>query len=108
MEEATSEEPQRRPRRKKRKKRVEGFEREPPPKPVERTSPRTIRTLVMVAGAATIVGIALVGTHESVAGAFLVIGGMLLLLGSIHKLGRLGPDTPRRASSTGQSQRNAA
>jgi len=48
--------------------------------------------VVLIAGAAALTGIAFVGTHESALGAFLVVGGMVTLIASIHKLGRLGPD----------------
>lgn len=75
--------------------------------PAARKSPGTVRAVVIAGASATLIGIALVGTHESITGAFLVIGGMLALIGSIHMLGRLGPDTPP-ARSSGQSQRGAA
>jgi hypothetical protein len=38
----------------------------------------------------TVIGLALVGTHASEAGAVIVLGGLLLLFYRIHRYGRLG------------------
>ncbi len=43
----------------------------------------------------SIVGLALVGTHDSKVGAFVVIVGLLVLLGSVHLFGRLGTERVR-------------
>ena len=40
----------------------------------------------------SIVGLALVGTHASNVGAFVVIVGLLVLMGSVHRFGRLGTE----------------
>ncbi len=39
-----------------------------------------------------IVGLAMVGTHASKAGSLVVIVGLLLLIGSVHRFGRLGTE----------------
>lgn len=38
------------------------------------------------------VGLALVGTHESKAGSMVVIVGLLILMWSVHRFGRLGTE----------------
>lgn len=43
-----------------------------------------------------IVGLALVGTHQSKAGALVVVVGLLVLMGSVHRFGRLGTERPAR------------
>ena len=82
------------PRRRRKPRRKERTERPPATSegPARGWSERAIRLVVLFAGAAALTGIALVGTHESAFGAFLVVGGMVTLIASIHKLGRLGPD----------------
>ena len=95
VEESQAREPTKKARRTKKRKRREDKATEALPPP-DASSARTIRRLVIVSGAAAVLGIALVGTHESVIGAVLVIGGMLTLIGSIHKLGRLGVDGSAR------------
>lgn len=95
VEESQAREPAKKARRTRKQKRREDKETEPLPR-ADASSVRTIRGLVIVSGAEAVVGIALVGTHESVPGAILVVGGMLTLIGSIHKLGRLGMDRPLR------------
>ena len=44
----------------------------------------------------TIVGLALVGTHETKAGAAVTIMGLLTLMWSVHRFGRLGTETAQR------------
>jgi hypothetical protein len=86
---ATAEAPQKpRPRREPKARRKR--RREPAPVPVNRE--RTIRGIVVVASFVALIGLALVGTRDSGIGQWLVIGGLLTLIGSIHMLGRLGPD----------------
>lgn len=53
---------------------------------------RGIRLQLMLAAAAAIVGIALVGTGPSLPGMALVIAGVLGLVVGIHRFGRLGPE----------------
>lgn len=43
-----------------------------------------------------IVGLALVGTHASKAGALVVVVGLLVLMGSVHRFGRLGTERVAR------------
>ncbi len=55
-----------------------------------------------VIAAATLgaVGLALLGAGPSAAGASILFVGVPALAGGIHRLGRLGPDVPRRASTS--------
>lgn len=52
------------------------------------------RHAVGVGGLVVAIGIALVGTSPSQAGAALCLAGGLSLAGGIHRLGRMGPEEP--------------
>jgi len=49
-----------------------------------------------LSGCATAVGLALVGIDESLVGSLVVLGGLIALMLSIHRYGRLGVERPRR------------
>jgi hypothetical protein len=83
-------------RQRRAKRRVQRAIADPGPTAAAALSTLTHQRRLALAGSTTVVGLALVGIGESLAGSLVVLAGLVALMFSIHKYGRLGVERAPR------------